>query len=68
MTDDLLEVAAGRQEGGKIRFAGVSTHFNMDQDADHLVKRGQTDVVLTTYNFSMRNVARRRANRRARPT
>ena len=29
----------------------------MDQMLDHLVKRRQTDVVLTTYNFSMRNVA-----------
>ncbi len=57
VTDDLLEVQRAAKKAGKIRFAGVSTHFNMDQMLDHLVKRGQTDVVLTTYNFSMRNLA-----------
>jgi hypothetical protein len=57
VTDELLEVQRAAKKAGKIRFAGVSTHFNMDQMLDHLVKRGQTDVVLTTYNFSMRNVA-----------
>ena len=57
VTDDLLEVQRAAKKAGKIRFAGVSTHFNMDQMLDHLVKRRQTDVVLTTYNFSMRNVA-----------
>ncbi len=57
VTDDLLEVQRAAKKAGKIRYAGVSTHFNMDQMLDHLVKRGQTDVILTTYNFSMRNVA-----------
>jgi uncharacterized protein len=57
VTDELLEVQRAAKKAGKIRFAGVSTHFNMDRMLDHLVKRGQTDVVLTTYNFSMRNVA-----------
>ncbi|HSW50669.1 MAG TPA: aldo/keto reductase, partial [Bryobacteraceae bacterium] len=57
VTDELLEVQRAAKKAGKIRFAGVSTHFNMDQMLDHLVKRGQTDVVLTTYNFSMRNIA-----------
>ncbi len=57
VTDELLEVQRAAKAAGKIRFAGVSTHFNMDQMLDHLVKRGQTEVVLTTYNFSMRNVA-----------
>jgi predicted aldo/keto reductase-like oxidoreductase len=57
VTDELLEAQSAAKKAGKIRFAGVSTHFNMDQMLDHLVKRGQTDVVLTTYNFSMRNVA-----------
>jgi predicted aldo/keto reductase-like oxidoreductase len=66
VTDDLLEVQRAAKKAGKIRFAGVSTHFNMDQMLDHLVKRGQTDVVLTTYNFSMRNVAA--AGQQSRPT
>jgi uncharacterized protein len=57
VTDDLLEAQRIAKKAGKIRFAGVSTHFNMDQLLAHLVKLGQTDVVLTTYNFSMKNVA-----------
>ena len=57
VTDELLEVQRAAKKAGKIRLAGVSTHFNMDLMLDHLVRRGQTDVVLTTYNFSMRDVA-----------
>ena len=57
VTDDLLEFQRAAKQAGKIRFAGVSTHFNMDRMLAHLVKRGQTDVVLTAYNFSMRNIA-----------
>lgn len=56
VTDELLEVQQKAKKAGKIRFAGVSTHFNMDRMLAHLVKRGQTDVVLTTYNFAMRNI------------
>jgi predicted aldo/keto reductase-like oxidoreductase len=55
--DELLEVQRAAKQAGKIRFAGVSTHFNMDQMLPFLVKRGQTDVALTTYNFAMRSVA-----------
>lgn len=57
VTDDLLELQRKVRQEGKIRFAGVSTHFNMDRLLAHLVKRGQTDVVLTTYNFAMRSIA-----------
>jgi hypothetical protein len=57
VTDDLLEAQRAARKAGKIRFAGVSTHYNMDQMLAYLVKLGQTDVVLTTYNFAMRNVA-----------
>jgi len=56
VTDDLLEAQRTAKQSGKIRFAGVSTHFNMDKMLAHLVKLGQTDVVLTSYNFSMRSV------------
>jgi hypothetical protein len=56
VTDELLEVQRAAKKAGKIRFAGVSTHYNMDQMLEHLVKRGQTDVILTTYNFAMRSV------------
>ena len=57
VTDDLLEAQRSAKQAGKIRFAGVSTHYNMDQMLAYLVELGQTDVVLTTYNFAMRNVA-----------
>jgi predicted aldo/keto reductase-like oxidoreductase len=57
VTDDLLEAQRSAKKAGKIRFAGVSTHYNMDQMLAHLVKLGQTDVVLTTYSFAMKNVA-----------
>jgi uncharacterized protein len=53
---DLLEAQRVARQSGKIRFAGVSTHFNMDRMLDHLAKLGQVDVVLTTYNFAMRSV------------
>jgi predicted aldo/keto reductase-like oxidoreductase len=56
VTDDLLEAQRLAKQNGKIRFAGVSTHFNMDKMLAHLAKLGQTDVVLTTYNFAMRSV------------
>ncbi len=56
VTEDLLEAQRLAKQSGKIRFAGVSTHFNMDRMLEHLAKLGQTDVVLTTYNFAMRSV------------
>ncbi len=56
VTEDLLEAQRLAKQSGKIRFAGVSTHFNMDRMLGHLAKLGQTDVVLTTYNFAMRSV------------
>jgi aryl-alcohol dehydrogenase-like predicted oxidoreductase len=57
VTEDLLEAQRLAKQSGKIRFAGVSTHFNMDRILAYLAKLGQTDVVLTTYNFAMRSVA-----------
>jgi hypothetical protein len=56
VTEDLLEAQRMAKQSGKVRFAGVSTHFNMDRILAHLAKLGQTDVVLTTYNFAMRSV------------
>lgn len=54
VTDDLLEAQRIAKRDGKIRFAGVSTHFNMPDMLAHLVKRGQTDVTLASYNFTMK--------------
>jgi hypothetical protein len=52
--DDLFEAQQEAKKAGKIRFAGVSTHFNMPDMLTYLVKRGQTDVTLAGYNFTMK--------------
>jgi predicted aldo/keto reductase-like oxidoreductase len=49
---ELLEAQQAAKKQGKIRFAGVSTHALKDV-VDYLVKLGQTDVILASYNFSM---------------
>ncbi len=52
--DELLETQQAAKKAGKIRFAGVSAHFNMPGMLEFLVKRGQTDVALVSYNFTMK--------------
>lgn len=54
INDGLFEAQEVAKKAGKIRFAGVSTHLNMPEMLPYLVKLGRTDVVLTTYNFSMK--------------
>jgi hypothetical protein len=54
ITDELLETQQAAKKAGKIRFAGVSFHFNMPEMLTHLVRRGQTDVALVSYNFTMK--------------
>jgi len=49
--DELLEAQRIAKQQGKIRFAGVSTHVR--STISYLQKLGQTDVILTSYNFSM---------------
>jgi len=56
VAEELLEAQRLAKQSGKIRFAGVSTHFNMDKVLAHLATLGETDVALTTYNFAMRSV------------
>jgi predicted aldo/keto reductase-like oxidoreductase len=53
VNDDLFEAQRLAKQQGKIRFAGVSMHFTMKEMIPFLVQRGQTDVILTAYNFSM---------------
>jgi predicted aldo/keto reductase-like oxidoreductase len=53
ITDDLFEAQRLAKQQGKIRLAGVSMHFTMKDMVSYLMKRGQTDVILTAYNFSM---------------
>jgi len=55
VTDDLLEAQQAAKKDGKIRFAGVSAHFNMPDMLADLVKRGRTDVTLASYNFTMKS-------------
>ena len=57
ITDELLEAQSVAKKAGKIRFAGVSTHLNMREFIPWVVQRGQTDVMLTTYNFTTPYVA-----------
>jgi predicted aldo/keto reductase-like oxidoreductase len=54
LNDDLFEAQQIAKKAGKIRFAGVSTHFDMHNMLPYLVKLGRTDVILTTYNFTMK--------------
>jgi len=55
VADDLLEAQETAKKEGKIRFAGVSTHFNMPDMLANLVRRGRTDVTLAGYNFTMKS-------------
>ena len=54
LNDGLFEAQDEAKKAGKIRFAGVSTHFNMPEMLAYLVKLGRTDVVLATYNFTLK--------------
>jgi hypothetical protein len=54
VTDELLDAQQTARKAGKIRFAGVTTHFNMPEMLPHLVRRGRTDVALVAYNFTMK--------------
>ncbi len=51
-SDDLFEAQQIAKQQGKIRFAGVSTHQPKTM-IPFLLKKGATDVVLVTYNFTM---------------
>lgn len=52
LTSDLLEALETARKAGKIRFRGVSFHFNMDRMLDHVVQLGVVDVALASYNFT----------------
>ncbi len=53
ITDDLLEAQRAARQAGKIRFRGVTFHFNMPQMLEHTLKLGCFDVALASYNFTM---------------
>ena len=52
LPDELFEAQQVARQQGKIRFAGVSTHNSKDM-IPFLIKKGGTDVVLATFNFTM---------------
>jgi uncharacterized protein len=49
--DELFEAQEIALKAGKIRFRGLSYHFNMPQMLEHTLERGNIDVALLTYNF-----------------
>ena len=51
VTDELLEAQQIARQAGKIRFAGVSLHFNMKSLIPWLAQKGRADVILASYNF-----------------
>ena len=53
VTDELIDAQQTAKKAGKIRFAGVSTHSGQVDLIPALIKRGNVDVVLAAYNFSM---------------
>ena len=52
LPDELFEAQQIAKQQGKIRFAGVSTH-QPKEIIPFLLKKGATDVILVTYNFTM---------------
>ncbi len=53
ITEELLEAQLAAKKAGKIRFAGVSFHFNMPDVLPYVVKLGTIDVALVSYNFTL---------------
>jgi aryl-alcohol dehydrogenase-like predicted oxidoreductase len=53
ITDELLEAQRIAKQQGKIRFAGISTHVGHRELIPAVIKCGQFDVLLTSYNFTM---------------
>lgn len=53
VSDELIEAQQEAKKAGKIRFKGVSSHFNMADMLGYLVEKGETDVMLASYNFTM---------------
>jgi aryl-alcohol dehydrogenase-like predicted oxidoreductase len=53
VTEGGLEAQQEAKKAGKIRFAGVSFHFNMPAMLEHVLKLGACEVALAAYNFTM---------------
>jgi uncharacterized protein len=55
LNDGLLEAQKLAREQGKIRYAGVSFHQNHEAMIDAVLAKKAFDVVLLSYNFSMKD-------------
>jgi aryl-alcohol dehydrogenase-like predicted oxidoreductase len=53
ITEEGLEAQQEAKKAGKIRFAGITFHFNMPAMLAHVLQLGQCDVALASYNFTM---------------
>lgn len=53
ITDDLVEAQQKAKKEGKVRFVGVSTHAGQSELMPYLVEKGNHDVILTAYNFTL---------------
>ena len=53
LTDDLIAAQQEAKKAGKVRFVGVSVHRGHGEVIPAMIKSGQFDVLLTSYNFTM---------------
>ena len=53
VTDELLETLQDAKKSGKVRFVGISTHLNMSVMIADMLKRGNLDVMMVAYNFTL---------------
>ncbi|MEN6605776.1 MAG: aldo/keto reductase [Bryobacteraceae bacterium] len=54
LTDDLIAAQQEAKKAGKTRFVGVSVHRGHGEVIPAMIKSGQFDVLLTSYNFTMK--------------
>lgn len=52
-TDGLLEAQEVARKAGKIRFRGISFHFNMEKMLPFVANHGSFDIALASYNFTL---------------
>jgi hypothetical protein len=51
--DELFDAQDEAVKAGKVRFKGVSFHTGFQQLFPYLIEKKRTDVILTSYNFTM---------------
>ncbi len=56
MFEPVLKVMSKIKKSGRARFLGVSTHSNMPEVLNAVVDAGIYDVVLTSYNYQMKDM------------